>query len=181
MSSNRQFAFVRAAARRSTDNRPLRICLTACALAFASIGIASPTLAQGNFRFDGDWSVVIQTSGGACPSTIRYPIAISHGIVTNAGQSQASVSGRVTPAGTVSVTVQSGGAWAGGSGRLGTTSGAGVWRGQSSSGACAGTWQAERRSSGAQAMQRGAPIYNYAPERTRHYHFPDYYRGYPYR
>jgi hypothetical protein len=181
MFRNHQFAFVRAAVRRSTDRRALRICLAACALAFTFFSIASPTLAQSSFRFDGDWSVVIQTSGGACPSSIRYPVAISHGIVTNAGQSQAAVSGRVTPSGTVRVTVQSGGAWASGSGRLGTTTGTGVWRGQSSSGACAGTWQAERRSSAAQAMQRGAPIYNYAPEGARHYYFPNYYRGYPYR
>ena len=85
--------------------------LPACALVFTAIGIASPTFARGSFSFDGDWSVVIETRGGACAPTLRYPIAISNGIVTNAGDTPAAVSGRVPPAGTVRVTVQSGGSW----------------------------------------------------------------------
>lgn len=81
-----------------------------------SIGIASPTLARSSF--DGDWSVVIETRGGACAPTLRYSVAISNGIVTNARDTPAAVSGRVTPAGTVRVTIQSGGSWASGSGHL---------------------------------------------------------------
>jgi hypothetical protein len=173
-SNNRQLELVRPVSQRSTNRWPLRVCLPACALVFATIGIASPTFARSSF--DGDWSVVIETRGGACPSTLRYPVAISNGIVTNAGDTPAAVSGRVTPAGTVRVTVQSSGSWASGSGRLGTTSGTGVWRGQGSAGSCEGTWQAQRRSSGAQVMGRGAPIYNYAPEGVRRY-----YPGYPSR
>jgi hypothetical protein len=57
--------------------------------------------------------------------------------------------------------VQSGGAWANGSGRLTTTGGSGIWRGQSPSGVCEGTWQAQRHSYGAHAMETGAPVYNY--------------------
>jgi hypothetical protein len=180
--SNRQHEFVRTAGQRSPSSRLLRVCLPACALVVTSIGIASPTFARSSSSYDGDWSVVIQTRGGACTSTLRYPIAISHGVVTNAGEGQASVSGRVTPAGTVTVTVQSGGAWASGSGRLGMTSGTGVWRGQGSSGSCVGTWQAERRSSGTEAMGRGAPIYNYAPQGAPRRYYPRYYYpGYPTR
>jgi hypothetical protein len=177
-SSNRRLDVGRPAGRTSTNRWPLRVCLPACAVVLTAIGIASPTFARSSFSFDGQWSVVIESRGGACgEQTLRYPVAISHGIVTNAGQSPASVSGRVTPAGTVAVTVQSGGAWASGTGRLGTTNGAGVWRGQASSGSCVGTWQAERRTYGAQALGRNAPIYNYAPQRPRGY----YYQGYPYR
>ena len=178
-SSNRQLEFARPVSHRSARRWPLRLWLPACAVVFAAIGTASPTLARSSFSYDGDWSVVIESRGGACgEQTLRYPVAISHGIVTNAGQSQAAVSGRVTPAGTVAVTVQSGGASASGTGRLGATSGAGVWRGQSSNGSCVGTWQAERRTYGAQALERGGPIYNYAPRRA-HGHY--YYRGYPSR
>jgi hypothetical protein len=50
-----------------------------------------------------------------------------------------------------------------------------VWRGQGSSGLCQGTWQAERRSYGGQVLERGAPIYSYAPGRSRQYH--QYYQG----
>ena len=176
-SSNRQLELVRPAGQRSTKRRPLRVCLPACALVVASVGVASPTLARSSSSFDGDWSVVVATQGGACMPTIRYPIAISHGLVSNGGDSPAAVSGRVTPAGAVTVAVQSGGSWANGSGRLGTTSGTGVWQGQGTSGMCVGTWQAERRSSGSQVMERGAPIYDYAPGQT----YPGYAPGPAYR
>lgn len=170
-SSNRQLEFARPASGRSTSRWPLRVCLPACALIFTSIGIASPAFARSSFSYDGDWSVVIETRGGPCPPTIRYPVAISNGIVTNAGEAPAAVSGRVTPAGIVRVTVQGGGSAASGSGRLGTTSGTGVWQGRGQAGVCVGTWQAERRSAGTQAMTRGAPIYNYAPEAARRYYY----------
>jgi hypothetical protein len=67
----------------------------------------SPSLARSSF--DGAWSVVVVTRAGACTPTLRYPVSITNGIVTNAGDSPASVSGRVAPTGAVRVTVQSGG------------------------------------------------------------------------
>jgi hypothetical protein len=143
------------------------LCLPACALVFTIVSAASPTFARSSF--DGEWSVVIETRGGACPPTLRYPVAITNGIVSNAGDAPAAVSGRVTPAGVVRVTVQSGGSWASGSGHLSTTNGTGVWRGQGTTGSCAGTWQAQRQSSGAQVMNRGAPIYNYVPQARGRY------------
>jgi len=128
-------------------------------------GVTTQSIAAS--RFDGDWSVVIATRGGACSTTnIRYPVAIRNGTVINAGDGSAAVAGRVTPTGTIRVTVQSGGSWANGSGHLNTTSGGGVWRGYGTNGSCEGTWQAERRSygTGTQAMKRrGAQIYGYAP------------------
>jgi hypothetical protein len=138
-----------------------RLWIQVCVLFFTCFVFTSPSLARSSF--DGAWSVVVVTRAGACTPTLRYPVAITNGIVTNSGDSPASVSGRVAPTGAVRVTVQSGGSWATGSGRLSTTGGSGVWRGQGSSGLCQGTWQAERRSNGAQVMDQGAPIYGYAP------------------
>jgi hypothetical protein len=146
----------------SQNRRPLRRLIQTGVLAFTCLGIATPSFARSNF--DGDWSVVIVTRGGACMPSLRYPVAIRNGIVTNAGDTPATVAGRVAPTGGVRVAVQAGGSWASGSGRLGTMSGSGVWRGQGTSGLCEGTWQAERRSYGAQAIERGgAPVYSYAP------------------
>ncbi len=94
--------------------------------------------------YDGDWSVVIATNSGACGPAYRYGVRISNGIVAYDG-GIVTMQGRVTQKGAVRVRVQSGGQWADGSGRLTRSRGGGVWRGQSPSGACAGTWVAERR------------------------------------
>jgi hypothetical protein len=153
--SNSHFAVVQGL----TNKSRVRLFIPACLLALISLVIAGPSFARSSF--DGDWSVVIQTRGGACPATVRYPVAITNGLVINAGDAPASVRGRVAPNGGVRVTVQSGGAWASGSGRLTATGGSGFWRGQSTSGACEGTWQAQRHSYGAHAMERGAAVYNY--------------------
>jgi hypothetical protein len=168
-SSSRQLEIVRPASPRSAKNWALRVGLPAFGLVFASIGIASPTLARSNSSFDGDWSVVIQTRGGDCTPMLRYPVAISNGVVSNAGESPVAVSGRVTPAGAVRVTVQAGGSSANGTGRLSMTSGGGIWRGQGTDGVCTGTWQAVRRTSGAEVMNGRGPIYNYAPNVGRRY------------
>jgi hypothetical protein len=137
-----------------------RLWIQTCVLFLACVVFTGPSLARSSF--DGAWSVVVVTRAGACTPTLRYPVAITNGIVTNAGDSPASVTGRVAPTGAVRVTVRAGGSSASGSGHLSATGGNGVWRGQGSSGLCQGIWQAERRSSGAQVMERGAPIYNYA-------------------
>jgi hypothetical protein len=134
-----------------------RLWIQTCVLLLTCFGFTSPSFARSSF--DGAWSVVVVTRAGACTPTLRYPVAITNGIITNGGDSPASVSGRVAPTGAVRVTVQSGGSWATGSGHLSTTGGSGVWRGQGSSGLCQGTWQAGRRSYGAQVMERDAPIY----------------------
>src|SRR5215470_8081097 len=138
-----------------------RLWIQTCVLFLACLVFTGPSLARSSF--DGAWSVVVVTRAGACTPTLRYPVAITNGIVTNAGDSPASVTGRVAPTGAVRVTVQAGGSWATGSGHLSTTGGSGVWRGQGSSGPCQGTWQAERRSYGASATEGAAPSYGYAP------------------
>src|SRR5215472_14479617 len=145
MSSNPRFDLIR---------RTQHVLVSAGALVAAALTVTSPALARSNF--DGEWSVVIASRDGACTPTVRYPVNITNGIVTNGGNAPAAVQGRVASSGGVRVTVQSGGAWASGSGRLGATRGSGIWRGQGTIGACEGTWQAERRSYGAQVMRSGA-------------------------
>jgi hypothetical protein len=138
----------------------LHACFLTSALALAGTGIAAPAHAQ-TAAYDGPWSVVISTSGGPCPASIRYGVTILGGQIVNPTGGEVDVQGQVTPRGAVSVLLRSGGAWAVGSGSLGRLTGGGDWHGQSSSMSCEGTWVAQR--SGAVAAQaRGAPLYNYA-------------------
>src|SRR5262249_61723801 len=112
-----------------------RLWIQTCVLFLACLVFTGPSLARSSF--DGAWSVVVVTRAGACTPTLRYPVAITNGIVTNDGGSPASVSGRVGPTGAVRVTVQSGGSWATGSGRLSTAGGRGGWAGPRPKGPCA--------------------------------------------
>ena len=73
-----------------------RLWIQTCVLLLTCFGFTSPSLARSSF--DGAWSVVV-TRAGACTPTVRYPVAITDGIVTNGGGSPASVSGRVSPTG----------------------------------------------------------------------------------
>jgi hypothetical protein len=113
-------------------------------LVVASVWIVVPATAFGHTVYDGDWSVLILTRGGACEPSVRYGVQIADGMVINGG-GIATVQGRVSRSGTVRVIVRSGNQWANGSGRLGKNRGGGAWRGQGTSGACNGTWVAERR------------------------------------
>src|SRR5271169_477167 len=107
-------------------------------VALACVVDAPPARARTDF--DGDWSIFIVTREGPCGATLRYGVKVTDGTVINDGGSIAMVQGRVTPRGTVRVLVRSGSQWADGSGHLGRNHGGGVWRGQGTSGTCAGTW-----------------------------------------
>src|SRR5262249_60508709 len=61
-------------------------------------------------------------------------VQIVNGAVSNPASGEAQVRGRVSPKGAVTVTVQAGGQWARGSGRLDLGRGGGVWRGQGTAG-----------------------------------------------
>jgi hypothetical protein len=87
------------------------------------------------------WSVVIVTEKGDCDRAYRYPVRISNGAVQNDGPSLINVSGKVGGNGAVTVQVSAGDKTANGTGRLSGKVGGGKWSG----GACAGTWEAERR------------------------------------
>ena len=126
----------------SEINQMLRVSVPILAVAFGLIAV--PARAFAHTVYDGDWSVLILTRGGACEPSVRYGVQIADGMLVNGGRI-ATVQGRVTRSGTVSVAVRSGNQWAKGSGRLGRNRGGGAWRGQGTSGACHGTWVAERR------------------------------------
>ena len=100
-------------------------------------------LASAATTFDGHWSVVIITNRGECDPTFRYGLQIANGTI--GADAAATVQGRVSAAGTVRVSVQSGDQRAAGSGRLSGERGSGVWRGKGTRGSCSGTWIAERR------------------------------------
>jgi hypothetical protein len=110
------------------------------AIAFAgALGAGAPAAAKPNY--DGLWSVVIVTEKGDCDRAYRYPVRISNGAVQNDGPSLINVSGKVGGNGAVTVLVSAGDKTANGTGRLSGKVGGGKWSG----GACAGTWEAERR------------------------------------
>jgi BA14K-like protein len=139
----------------SVTGRRLGVAVSVC-VSLACTTVVCPAFAA--TRYDGGWSVVISTSNGACEPSVRFGVQINNGRVI-AGNGAADVQGRVTRAGAVRVSVQSGNASAQGTGHLGAVSGGGVWQGQGASGTCAGTWVAQRTGYG----RSGAPIYNFAP------------------
>lgn len=93
--------------------------------------------------YDGLWSVSIVTEKGTCDRGYRYPIRIEKGVLANAGDAGFTITGKVAPTGSITVTVSHGRSSASGSGRLAGSIGEGLWSG----GECSGTWTAERRSS----------------------------------
>src|SRR5262249_40877967 len=106
----------------------------ACTLTFASPARAGP--------FDGSWSVLVITGNGPCERSYRYGVTISNGVVSGGGAG--SVSGRGSPNGSVSVSDSASQGSAYGTGRLSRNRGDGSWRGRSPSGACSGSWSAQR-------------------------------------
>jgi hypothetical protein len=108
--------------------------------------IASPAFAEaaqyGPKLYDGAWSVVIQTTRGNCPASLRAAVRISRGRLAADDESY-QLNGRVAANGKVRVTVAAGGKGAGGFGHLRRDSGNGSWR--ILSGECGGQWTAQRR------------------------------------
>lgn len=97
--------------------------------------------------YDGNWSVLIVTNRGQCDRGYRYGLSIRGGRVFYSGSLAVNVDGQVAPNGMVRVRVSAGSQAATGVGRLSRDYGEGSWRGEGSSGSCAGTWTAERRGS----------------------------------
>jgi len=116
--------------------------LAAFALCAASLNFAAtPSIALPNY--DGLWSVLIVTEKGDCDRGYRYPIRITRGTLSNAGDTAITIGGKVGPTGLLRVTVSHGNASANGLGRLAGNTGSGSWNSNS----CSGTWTAERRGS----------------------------------
>jgi hypothetical protein len=97
---------------------------------------------HGTSIYDGDWSVLIQTTHGNCPAALRAGVRILGGRILAEDQSY-QLNGQVASGGDVRVTVSAGGQSAGGFGRLSRDSGRGLWR--TPSGECSGQWNAARR------------------------------------
>jgi hypothetical protein len=127
--------------------RRIVLAFTLAAAAVAAVaGTAAARSALARMAdYDGSWSVLIVTNSGPCDRAYRYGILINNGNVVYDGGGPIDLQGRVAPNGAVRVVVSAGGQWADGSGRLSHNRGGGIWRGQGSTGACAGTWEAERR------------------------------------
>jgi hypothetical protein len=91
--------------------------------------------------FDGTWNLSANTTAGSCGS-YGFRVSVIHGRVVSAGVG--GVSGRVTPAGSVAVTVRQTSGTVSGTGRLYGRKGTGRWVAHSPSGRCVGHWQAQR-------------------------------------
>ena len=123
--------------------RPLRTKVLATVMSTLVLASAAST-ALARTIYDGAWSVLIITQSGSCDPTYRYGVQINDGVVAYDGIAPIMLQGRVTPKGLVRVILQAGGQWADGSGKLTRNRGAGVWKGQGTTSACTGIWQAER-------------------------------------
>ena len=124
-------------------SRAIPALAAAAILAATAVPASAPAYAKSGY--DGQWSVLIVTQKGTCDRAYRYPIKIDNGAVGYAGDASFTVSGKVGPNGTVTVTVARGSQAAKGTGRMSTSDGSGIW--QTGTGECSGTWTAERRSS----------------------------------
>ena len=108
----------------------------------AALVLAGPAWAA---KYDGSWSVVIVTETGDCDQAYRYALNIADNKVTYGGTESFTVSGAVLGSGAVNVTISRGEQRASGSGQLSGAKGSGKWSGKSSTSACAGRWEAEKR------------------------------------
>jgi hypothetical protein len=83
----------------SEIDQMLRASVSILVVAFGLLAV--PATAFAHAVYDGDWSVLILTRGGACEPSVRYGVVIAEGLVINSG-GIATVQGRITPSGTVS-------------------------------------------------------------------------------
>ena len=115
---------------------------------FAAAGIAAAIALAGAAHaaasHDGNWKVTIITQSGNCDPAYSYPVKISGGVVSYAGDGSFEISGKVAEAGTVNVSISRGEQRASGSGKLSGDSGSGQWSGKSSSANCSGRWEASK-------------------------------------
>ena len=119
-----------------------RLLVALCAAAAPLLAASAPASAQA--AFNGTWSVLIMTDKGPCDRAYRYPVRVTDGRVSYAGQADFDVAGQVRRNGSVRVTVGRGAQRASGSGWLTGQSGSGTWRGAGDS-TCSGSWTAEKR------------------------------------
>jgi hypothetical protein len=98
--------------------------------------------------YDGTWTVLISTQTGSCDPSYTYAVAIEDGRVQQASNSSATISGQISPDGTIGLGLRSGPATADASGRLKSNKGSGTWTLPMLG--CSGSWTA-RKQAGIQA------------------------------
>jgi hypothetical protein len=128
--------------KRNVMKRTMVLAALAAVLLVAPLRNAPAAPAQASF--DGNWSVLVVTDSGTCDRAYRYALRIVNGNIYYPDQS-VSVSGHVDPRGRVRVNVSAGAQHAYGTGELSGDYGDGQWSGRSSTSACSGHWEAERR------------------------------------
>ncbi|MGL4264641.1 MAG: hypothetical protein ACRCV5_07360 [Afipia sp.] len=92
--------------------------------------------------FDGPWTVVIVTQAGNCDAAYSFPLQVSGGRIVSTGG--ATINGRISGSGGVSVAISSGGSSGSATGRLAGYSGSGRWSGILNGARCSGRWEAHR-------------------------------------
>ena len=128
-------------------NRPAGLVVAVLGMAIWAASAALPWTTQAALArgpYDGTWSVLIATDSGSCDRGYRYALRIADGRISYDDPSF-NVSGHVDPRGNVTVGVSAGGQSAHGTGHLSGDYGDGHWSGRSSTSACSGHWEAERR------------------------------------
>lgn len=97
---------------------------------------------RGISAFDGNWSVLMQTTRGNCPAAVRAGVQILSGRLLAQDQNFG-LDGRVAPSGAIRVMVSAAGQTGSAFGHLSRAAGWGRWR--TSLGECTGEWTASRR------------------------------------
>lgn len=114
-------------------------------LAASAIICSAPPAAAA--RYDGNWSMVAETTRGHC-GYIAIGLEINGGRIYSTSGSFAfypiQLGGRVSGSGQARMNAVAGPRIAYGTGRFGQFRGGGTWRGSGPSGLCSGVWSAER-------------------------------------
>ncbi len=122
--------------------------LTTLKWLFAAAGVAAAIALAGAAHaapsHDGNWKVTIITQAGDCDPAYSYPVKVSGGRVSYAGDGSFEINGNVADAGVVNVSIARGEQHANASGKLAGNSGSGQWTGKSSTTTCSGRWEASR-------------------------------------
>lgn len=94
-------------------------------------------------KFDGSWSVIVQTTSGRCDPSYRFSGHIVNGEISYA-YGALEVSGSVVASGATFVRLIGNSGHVEAHGQFTVTRGSGTWRGQGPDGPCNGTWSATR-------------------------------------
>ena len=119
-------------------------CVLVLSAAVQLICSSPPAIAA---NFDGNWSMVAETTRGHC-GTIAMGLGISRGRIYATAGSFAfypiRLAGRISSSGHVQMNAVAGPRTAHGTGRFGRSQGSGSWAGRGPSGLCSGVWSATR-------------------------------------